>query len=64
MARPAAPPSLSARQFSGELAQLSARPSLVDIEAREPVDALVIPSERLRDLLVQEANLKATGGLV
>ena len=44
-------------QFAGELAQLSARPSLVDIEAREPVDALVIASERLRDLMVQEANL-------
>jgi len=44
-------------QFSGELAQLSARPSLVDIEAREPVEALVLPSERLRDLMVQEANL-------
>jgi thioredoxin reductase (NADPH) len=44
-------------QFSGELAQLSARPSLVDIEARERVEALVIPSDRLRDLMVQEANL-------
>jgi thioredoxin reductase (NADPH) len=44
-------------QFSGELAQLSARPSFVDVEAREAVEALVIPSERLRDLMVQEANL-------
>ena len=44
-------------EFAGELAQLSARPSLVDIEAREPVEALVIRSERLRDLMVQEANL-------
>ncbi|MBV9064184.1 MAG: cyclic nucleotide-binding domain-containing protein, partial [Methylobacteriaceae bacterium] len=44
-------------QFSGELAQLSAKPSLVDIEAIEPVEALVIPSARLRDLMVQEANL-------
>jgi thioredoxin reductase (NADPH) len=44
-------------QFAGELAQLSARPSFVDIEARERVDALVIPSERLRDLIVREANL-------
>src|SRR3954468_9097350 len=44
-------------QFSGELAPLSARPSLVDIETREPVEALVIPSDRLRDLMVQEANL-------
>jgi len=44
-------------QFLGELAQLSARPSLVDAEALEPVEALVVPSGRLRDLLVQEAEL-------
>src|SRR5438270_2154674 len=44
-------------QFIGELAQLSARPSLVDAEALEPVEALVIPSQKLRDLMVQEANL-------
>jgi thioredoxin reductase (NADPH) len=43
--------------FMGELAQLSARPSLVDAEAAEPVEAFVIPSQRLRDLMVQEANL-------
>ena len=30
-------------QFIGELAQLSARPSLVDAEALEPVEALVVP---------------------
>ena len=29
-------------QFMGELAQLSARPSLVDAEALEPVEALVV----------------------
>ena len=44
-------------QFMGELAQLSARPSLVDAEALEPVEALVIRSDRLRDLMVQEAEL-------
>jgi thioredoxin reductase (NADPH) len=44
-------------QFAGELAQLSARPSLVDSEALEPVEALVIRSERLRDMMVQEADL-------
>jgi thioredoxin reductase (NADPH) len=43
--------------FVGELAQLSARPSLVNAEAAEPVEAFVIPSQRLRDLMVQEANL-------
>ncbi|MER9067944.1 FAD-dependent oxidoreductase [Mesorhizobium sp. M0902] len=46
-----------AGNFVGELAQLSARPSLVDVETVEPVEALVIPSQRLRDLMVQEANL-------
>jgi thioredoxin reductase (NADPH) len=44
-------------QFSGELAQLSDRPSLVGAEAVEPVDALVIRPSRLRDLMVQEAEL-------
>ncbi|MBV9218517.1 MAG: FAD-dependent oxidoreductase [Methylobacteriaceae bacterium] len=44
-------------EFVGELAQLSARPSLVDAEAVEPVEALVIRSQRLRDLMVQEADL-------
>jgi thioredoxin reductase (NADPH) len=43
--------------FAGELAQLSERPSLVTAEAVEPVDAFVIPSRRLRDLMVQEASL-------
>jgi thioredoxin reductase (NADPH) len=44
-------------QFIGELAQLSARPSLVNAEALEPVEALVIASKKLRDLMVQEASL-------
>jgi len=43
--------------FMGELAQLSGRPSLVDAVAVEPVEALVIPARRLRDLLVEEAEL-------
>lgn len=46
-----------AGSFVGELAQLSARPSLVNAEAIEPVQAVVIASQRLRDLMVQEANL-------
>jgi len=44
-------------QFGGELAQLSERPSLVDSRAVEPVEAVVIRSGRLRDLMVQEAEL-------
>jgi thioredoxin reductase (NADPH) len=43
--------------FMGELAQLSGRPALVDEVAIEPVEALVIPPRRLRDLLVEEAEL-------
>jgi len=46
-----------AGQFMGELAQLSSRPSLVDADAIEPVEATVIRAARLRDLLVQEADL-------
>jgi len=45
------------RQFLGELAQLSARPSLVNAAALSEVEALVVRSERLRDLMVQEADL-------
>lgn len=43
--------------FVGELAQLSGRPSLVDARAVEPVETLVIPQQRLRDLMVEEAEL-------
>jgi thioredoxin reductase (NADPH) len=43
--------------FMGELAQLSGRPSLVDAYALSDVDALVIPPERLRALLIAEAEL-------
>jgi thioredoxin reductase (NADPH) len=49
--------SYGAGNFVGELAQLSNRPSLVNAEAASPVEAIVIPSQRLRDLMVQEANL-------
>jgi thioredoxin reductase (NADPH) len=43
--------------FMGELAQLAGRPALVDAYAQEPVEALIIPPERLRALLVAEAEL-------
>jgi thioredoxin reductase (NADPH) len=43
--------------FLGELAQLAGRPALVDAYAREPVKALIIPPERLRVLIVAEAEL-------
>ncbi len=44
-------------QFMGELAQLAGRPSLVDGIAIEPVEALIIPPDRLRALLIAEAEL-------
>ena len=43
--------------FMGELAQLSGRPSLVDARATKEVDALVIPSPKLSQVLVAEAEL-------
>jgi len=44
-------------QFMGELAQLAGRPSLVDVQATKPVEVMVIPSARMRDVLVSEAEL-------
>ena len=43
--------------FLGELAQLSDRPALVDASAEDEVEAIIVPSRRLRDVLVQEAEL-------
>jgi thioredoxin reductase (NADPH) len=43
--------------FMGELAQLTGRPALVDAHAREPVEVLVIPPERLRAMFVAEADV-------
>ncbi|MBV8840926.1 MAG: FAD-dependent oxidoreductase [Alphaproteobacteria bacterium] len=44
-------------QFMGELATLAGRPALVDVHATEPVEALIIPPEKLRALLIGEAEL-------
>ncbi len=46
-----------AGNFLGELAQLSGRPALVDCQALSVVQALVIPAEKLRALLIAEAEL-------
>ena len=43
--------------FMGELAQLSGRPYLVDAQALSDVEAVAIPPDRLRALLVAEAEL-------
>ena len=43
--------------FMGELAQLTGRPALVDSVAAEPVEAIVIPPEQLRAVLISEAEL-------
>jgi thioredoxin reductase (NADPH) len=43
--------------FTGELAQLEGEPVLVDVHAQTPVEALVIAPNRLRALLIAEADL-------
>jgi thioredoxin reductase (NADPH) len=43
--------------FLGELAQLSGQPALVDARAEDAVEAIIVPPQRLRDVLVQEAEL-------
>jgi thioredoxin reductase (NADPH) len=43
--------------FLGELELLSGRAALVDANAQEPLEALIIPSERLRALMIAEAEL-------
>jgi thioredoxin reductase (NADPH) len=43
--------------FMGELAQLWGRPALVDAHAQDPVEALIIPPQQLRALLIAEAEL-------
>jgi thioredoxin reductase (NADPH) len=42
---------------TGELNALSGRPSLVDAVAQEPVEASVIPPDRLHDVMMEEAEL-------
>ncbi|BDG01890.1 FAD-dependent oxidoreductase [Anaeromyxobacter oryzae] len=43
--------------FLGELAQLSGQPSLIDARATTEVETYVIPTRRLSDLLVAEAEV-------
>jgi thioredoxin reductase (NADPH) len=43
--------------FMGELAQLAGRPALVDAHAQGAVEALSIPPDQLRALLIAEAEL-------
>jgi thioredoxin reductase (NADPH) len=44
-------------QFLAEVGQLSARPALVDGHAEDDVEVLLIPPDKLRALLVAEADL-------
>jgi thioredoxin reductase (NADPH) len=46
-----------AGEFLGELAQLGGRPALVDAIVQEAMETLIIPPERLRALLIAEAEL-------
>ena len=43
--------------FMGELAQVAGRPALVDARAQEPVDALIIPPERIHAMFIAEAEV-------
>ena len=43
--------------FMGELAQLSGRPSLVEVTALEEVEAVAVAPDRLRAMLIAEADL-------
>ena len=43
--------------FMGELAQLAGRPALADAHANGPVEALIIAPDKLRALLIAEADL-------
>src|ERR1700687_1969736 len=43
--------------FMGELAQLAGQPALVDAHAQGFVEALIIPRDQLRALLIAEAEL-------
>jgi thioredoxin reductase (NADPH) len=44
-------------EFLAEIGQLSGRPALVDAHAVSDVEALLIPSERLRTLMIAETEL-------
>ena len=46
-----------AGEFVAEVGQLSGRPALVDVVAVSDLETLVIPSENLRALLIEEAEL-------
>src|SRR6202035_1111293 len=48
---------MGAGDFIAEVGDLSGRPSLVDVHAASDVEALIIPPERLRALLIAEAEL-------
>ena len=44
-------------EIQGELAQLSGRPSLVDGKAEDDVEIVLIPPPRIRNLMIEEAEL-------
>ena len=48
---------MGAGDFIAEVGDLSGRPSLVDVRAASDLEALIIPSKRLRALMIAEAEL-------
>lgn len=53
-------------EFSSDIGQLSGKPALVDVRAIDDVEALLLPTERLRALIIAEADLgeKITRALI
>ena len=49
--------SMGPGMYSGELAQLSGRPALIDLVAKGDVEVLAIPSARIRDVMIEEAEI-------
>jgi thioredoxin reductase (NADPH) len=46
-------------QFVGELGQLTGSPALADVNAKDPIDAILIKPEQLRAAIIAEATLGA-----
>jgi thioredoxin reductase (NADPH) len=44
-------------QFLGEVSQLAGRPPIADVHAEDEVEALLVPPEQLRALIIAEADL-------
>jgi thioredoxin reductase (NADPH) len=48
---------LTPGMFIAEIGQLAGQPALIDAEAQSDVETLLVPRERLRDLVIAEDKL-------